>query len=160
MNNRQVSNSSANLTLGELFAQGAVDCIVGDLRQEIQAGCTGTNVVPMGSGTGIYVYTPKVPATAMPFRMGTKDSLTNLVKRSAYNAAPYSGSDYSIYPAPMRAANVPTSTQALNGRFISPARWNKPLLLPKAKSDSDTELTPIFLILWCPIGSMSQGGSA
>ena len=143
MNDRQVSNSSANLTRGDLFAQGAVDCIVGDLRQEIQAGCTGTNVAPMGSGTGIYVYTPKVPSTAIPFRMGTKDSLANLVKRSAYNAAPYSGSDYSIYPAPMRAANIPTSTQALNGRYISPARWNKPLLLPKAKSDSDTDLTPI-----------------
>lgn len=143
MSDRQISNSSANVARADLFTQGAVDCIVGDLMQEIQAGSTIANVAPMGSGTGIYVYTPNVPATSIPFRVGTKDSLPNLVKRSAYNAAPYSGSYYCNYPAPMRTSNVSTSTQALNGRYITPARWNKPLLVPKARFDSDTDLTPI-----------------
>jgi len=41
---RQISNSSANLGKVDLFAQGALDTTVGDLRQEIVAGSTSTAV--------------------------------------------------------------------------------------------------------------------
>jgi Tfp pilus assembly protein PilX len=121
LSDRQVSNSSANATKVELFAQGAADQIVGDLKQEIVAGSTlfGT------------VCTPTTAANAMPALVGSTGSngLENLLKVSLRASTAYSG-------GPLRAAAVSSTTASLNGRYLSTARWNKPLFLPVTSSSN------------------------
>ena len=149
LSERLISNSSANQTAVNIFAQGALDMIVGDLKQEIADGST-PSLITTGAFATI-VYTAKAPATAVPATSGftrviasgtETDGLNNLVKRSASGEAFYFGANYTA-TGPSRAANVSTTTASRNGRFISPARWNKPLLLPKAAPASNTDFTPV-----------------
>jgi len=156
MSERQVSNSSANQAKVELFAQGAMDTIVSDLKQEIAAGS-----MSITGSIGSAVFIPTSPVTAVPALSGTVSGTSfppNLLKRSAYNQPFYSGSSYynlasntvtttgsstTSYTAPNRAVNASTSGTSQNGRFISPARWNKSLLLPKKTVTSSTDFTPV-----------------
>jgi hypothetical protein len=147
---RQISNASASQARVDQFAQNAFYTVIGDLNQEIAAGST----LPSNLPAGVSVYVPATPAAAVPSLVGVAltDKLPNLVKRSANGKdffdpaafkdasgqAPNSGN----YPPSKRATAISTLTASLNGRTISPARWNKPLLLPKAKPDSDTDFTP------------------
>lgn len=127
---RQVAQSSASQTQVDVLAQGALETILGDLRQEIVAGSTVTNV----GGTTLYF--PAAATNAVVSRVGTADALPNLVKRTAAGQAFYSG-------GPSRAAALSSTNAAQNGRFVSPARWNKALLLPKVSTNSASDLTPI-----------------
>lgn len=140
---RQISNSSAQQTKVELFADGAVETITGDLKQEIAAGSMSPSSSNPSPNT--HLYFPKAGVTAVPYRVGTTDSLPNLVKRSAYQQAFYAGSSYDIanYPASNRAANVSSTSLSQNSRSFSVTRWNKPLLLPKQNLTSDTDLSPV-----------------
>jgi hypothetical protein len=142
---RQVSNSSAHQTKVDLFAQGAVETLIGDLKQEIAAGSTVPATPSPSPNTNLYF--PKKNTTAVPYRVGlpsTAQALPNLVKRSAYNQPFYSGADYDTnYPASNRAANVSTTTLSQNFRSWSTGRWNKALLLPKQDPSSDTDFTPV-----------------
>ncbi|XHR27153.1 MAG: hypothetical protein ACFUZC_14500 [Chthoniobacteraceae bacterium] len=144
---RQVSSISASQANVNIFAQGALDIIIGDLKQEI---ADGSKLVSPASGSAT-IYQPKSPATAIPADSGVtrvasggveSDGLNNLVKRSAYGQAFYTGTDYAT-SGPSRAASLPTTAASLNGRFISRARWNKPLLIPKANLTSDTDAAPL-----------------
>jgi hypothetical protein len=154
---RQVSYSSASQTKAELLARGALAVTIGDLKQEIAAGSTRATV------SGVTIYTPKpspspstlIPALVPPLVGPTPTpipGLENLVKRSAYQKPFYANPtpapspipyDTSTYPASNRAANVSTLTPSLSGRYISTARWNKPLLLQKATLISDTNISPV-----------------
>jgi Tfp pilus assembly protein PilX len=148
---RQVSNSSANQTNVALLAQGGLDTIVADLKQEIAAGSTLSTL----SGVTIYNSNPTAaasPSTLTPALAGSSGSggLENLVKRSAYGLKFYptdSSYDTAAYPPSNRAAGpstqAGTTVPSFNGRAISLARWNKPLLLLKAAPASDTDLTPV-----------------
>ncbi|MDR3404157.1 MAG: hypothetical protein P4L99_16790 [Chthoniobacter sp.] len=141
---RQVSNSSAHQTKVDSFAEGAVESLIGDLKQEIAAGSKAPAATP-NPAPNTNLYFPKSAATAVPYRVGTVDALPNLVKRSSYNQAFYVGSDYdtSNYPASNRAANVSTTTISQNSRSWNTARWNKALLLPKQDPTSNTDFTPV-----------------
>ncbi len=124
---RQVADSSVNMTRASLFAQGAVDSIVGDLRQEIVAGSTN-----LSTNTSLFqVYFPLSPKNAVPALSGSSgtNGFENLVKRSSSSNAFYPG-------ASLRAASSSTTNASINGRSISIARWNTPLLLPKADPNS------------------------
>jgi len=127
---RQISQSVANQAAVKIFAQGAANTIVSDLKQEIAAGSTnytfGTN----------QVYFPLSVTNAVPARVGTADSLPNLVKRSASGLAFYPGGT-------SRAAALSSTNASQNGRSLSSARWNAALLLPKADTNSTTSLAPI-----------------
>lgn len=125
----QISSASANRTVVDIFTQGALNAIMGDLKTEIVSGSTTTNI-----GTNV-IYFPQSPTNMVPQRIGTDDSLANLVKRSAVNKPLYSGGT-------SRAASVSTTVPSRNGRSISAARWNASLLLPKANANSATDLTP------------------
>ena len=159
MSERQVSNSSANQSKVELLAQGAIDSITGDLKQEIAAGSmsiTGTvgaaTFVPTSPGTVV----PALALTGTTSISGTSFA-PNLLKRSAYGQPLYSGTNYNLsnntvatsgtstvsYAVPNRAINASTSGTSQNGRFISSARWNKPLLLPRQNEANTTDFTPI-----------------
>ena len=141
---RQVANSSAHQTKVEVFAEGAVETLVGDLKQEIAAGSTVPTATP-NPAPNTNLYTPKTGATAVPYRVGTVDALPNLVKRSAYQQPFFAGANYDTgnYAASNRAANVSTTTLSQNSRSWSAARWNKALLLPKQDPTSDTDFTPV-----------------
>ncbi len=182
---RQISNSSASETKVDLFAQGAVDTIVGDLKQEIAAGSNATLFTDNSGNVVTRVYVPANSNTAVPAQAlvgatpapGVTSYAPNLVKRSAqgqnffpagsdpgsgnYNNNSNTNVTVSVSTGPAtpngpttalpskRAANVSTTAPSLNGRFVSPARWNKPLLVQKASyttngaaDTNDTDFTP------------------
>ena len=158
ISDRQISNGSANQTKADLFAQGAVATVVGDLKQEMLAGST-PFAFASPTPSGVTLYTLNTASAAVPYRVGTTTTLPNLVKRSAYNytsSAPYpfyantasaspapSPYNTSSYPASARAIGVPSTTPSANGRSVSTARWNAHYLLPKKTLTSDTDATPI-----------------
>ncbi len=128
---RQISAASSNQATVDIFAQGAINTIVSDFKQEIFDGSTnftyGTNTISI----------PLAPANAAPVPVGTSTNLPNLLKRSA-GGLPFS-------PArAARASTVSSTNASQNGRSISAARWNAALLLPKANPSptNTTDLTP------------------
>ena len=138
LSNRKVAGSSASQTKVELFAEGAADTIISDLKQEIAAGST-TNTITTGNVTTT-IYTPLAPTNAVPALVGSTgtNGLENLVKRSASGQAFYPA--VGIYTAgPSRASSASTTNISQNGRSIPPARWNKPLLMPCTGTN---DLTP------------------
>lgn len=134
----QISSASANQSIVGIFAQGAVNVIVNDLKREITE-ATRSDQVTAGARQ---VYFPKLPEHAVPARVGTDNALPNLVKRSAYNRPFYPAPAGGGPSGPSRAASLSSTSPAQNGRFISPARWNAALLLPKAVPASNSDLTP------------------
>ncbi|SDU02649.1 hypothetical protein SAMN05444156_1523 [Verrucomicrobium sp. GAS474] len=128
----QVSQSSANDTSAEILARGALNIVVGDVRQEILANSTASTV---GQTT---LYIPNGAANVVPTLVGSSGGagVENLLKRSASGLAFYPG-------GPVRAAAAPSTTTSLNGRSVTRSRWNKPLLLTKANLNSSTDLSPI-----------------
>lgn len=147
VSDRQVSTSSASQTRVELFGQGAIDQIVGDLKQEILAGSGTSSPAP-----GVTLYTPLANANAVPALSGLVDNVSgssvisfapNLLKRSAYNQPFYSGTSYdSRWVAPSRASKVSSTATSQNGRSMTIARWNKALLLPQ-KTPGSPDLSPV-----------------
>jgi hypothetical protein len=163
---KQISTSSSSLTKTDLFAQGALKIVLGDIQNEIVAGSntpvtpsnynnTGTGALPLPSNTyegQTLVYVPNCPGTVIPSLslpgslINTTTSLpvanaVNLLKISQTGIPFFSGS-YAGFPvASNRASNIGTSIPSLNGRSIPLSTWNKPLLLPK-NSNSITDLTP------------------
>lgn len=148
LNERQISNSSVIQTKIKLFAEGAADTIISDLKLEIAAGSSGSSV--MVGTTAVTFYIPNasttvVPALALAGTSGINTFAPNLVKRSAYKQPFYSGKSYGIsIPAPDRAAPVSCLAPSVNGRAIPIERWNKALLLPKSNPASDTDATPLM----------------
>jgi hypothetical protein len=149
---RQISHASVNQSAVEIFAEGAMATITGDLKQEIAAG---SEPYEDADGTAVAnTYFPKSPLTAVPDDQGVtrsydtarleNDGLNNLLKRSAGGQPFYGGTGYDEvnFPAPNRAAALPTTTPSANGRYLSLARWNTALLLPKATPGSARDLTP------------------
>jgi hypothetical protein len=158
--NGLLSNASANVSKADIYGHGAINQIIGDLRQEVVAGSS--TVAPSGTQVNStdpingYIYLPKtitanVPAYAGPSSYTTAiwtGTLTNLLKQSSHGV-PFYPNTYDAN-ASSRAIAVSTDAASLdsaakvasgsadglsrNGRYISMARWNKALLLPKNAS--------------------------
>ena len=168
LSNGLISGASVNFSKTDLYGHGAVNQVIGDLRQEIMAGSQISGVspqtIPVTGAPSVTIYRPSVFLAAAPYRSGpysatsaTWATLPNLVKESTRGVAFYPSS-YDAN-APMRAAAVNSFTDSsINGRYVSMARWNKHLLLPKASatitagtganpttitSDSSTDTTPV-----------------
>ena len=114
---RVLANGSSRQWEADQYARSALNVITGDLKQEIATALpvTEANVEPRRteySGTGT-------------------DLLPNLVRRSA-------ASD----PQSRASAVNSSSDASLNGRVISPARWNKHYLLPRPAGAGETDTTP------------------
>jgi hypothetical protein len=151
-----ISGASANATKADVYGKGAIDQVIGDLRQEIAAGSVvaGVNgaisspsaVATNSAGYISYIYRPSSPATAVPYNSGPYvttsqawNNMPNLVKESARGQPFYATTAHATYnltiPASSRAAPVSSTDDiSVNGRFVSLARWNKHLLLPKASA--------------------------
>ena len=143
--NRMISNASSNVTKTDLYAHGAIDQIIGDLRQEVVAGSTSS-----GSGTST-IYRPSSVAASVPYNSGPSSYTTaiwnqtfpNLVKESTHGVSfePYDSPTPRAAPVSTTSLSVDGSSRiisgsadgtSLNGHYVSVTRWNKPLLLPKA----------------------------
>ena len=144
ISDRQSSYSSASQSKAELLARGAIAITVGDLQQELVAGST------LATFSGVTMYSPKPspsPSTLIPALVGSTGTggLENLVKRSANGLKFYptvSNYDTATYPPANRAAGTATTIASQNGRSVSLARWNRPLLLAKA-TPAGTDVTPV-----------------
>ncbi len=138
---RQISQASVNQAAAEVFAKGAVNTIIGDLRQEILAGSTNIST----NGANYPVYYPWNAGTVVPALSGfaTNTGLENLVKVSRGGSNFFSGAGYSNYTAANRASALSTTNASQNGRYMSVDRWNAALLLAKADTNSATNLTPV-----------------
>lgn len=114
--NRQIENASAGGVTARLLAEGAMAAIQADLRQEIIAGSNLENGV----------HYPKAAANGVPERAlvvpAIKDDpdFANLSKQSG---AGFPGGRIFNF-----AAADKSSAAASNGRLISPARWDAPML--------------------------------
>ena len=159
MSERQISDGSANQNKVEFLAEGALNQIIGDLKQEIAAGSYATT--GMAGGATFTYYRPGFPAGAVPAFSGTAGLsgtvAPNLLKRSARGESFFpSSSKYNFpnntvvgssttsvtYPPSNRAAALSSTTASLNQRRITLSRWNAPLLLPKQNPASNSDLTP------------------
>lgn len=132
MSSRQVANTSSHQTKADLLARSALELIVGDLRTEITDPAA-SRVISTSTST---VYIPKKAENSMPLRSGNpapvsgSDPVPNLVRRSVRN---------DTMPAPGRpslASSVNSATDpAVDGRFVTPARWNSHYLIPAYNTD-------------------------
>jgi hypothetical protein len=140
---KQISKNSANQAALDLLVQGAENTIIGDFKSEIADGSpdnyTWTTAI---AGKKVTLFRPKAPVNASPalgFRPAITggeevDGLANLIRTS-------SGSRISP-SVPVRWSTMGSSEEDSKGRFISPSRWNLPLLLTPANPGSRTDLTP------------------
>ncbi len=117
-----------------------------------------TNMVVYNSGPSTYAGTAAAGITTIAATT-IWNTMPNLVKESCNGVAFYPGGSGRGYNAvgPTRAAPVSTTSQAAdgstriapnssdgisrNGRYVSVARWNKPLLLPKLLATMTTGAT-------------------
>ena len=118
---RQVSHSSLNQAEADQLALSATDQIVSDLKQEVVNGSTLSTM-----GTTYTVYVP-TGTNIVPVPDGTPSdkSIPNLIKRSQQNDIPGSPAVGS------RASAVSSTLASLNGRSVTPARWNKHYFIPR-----------------------------
>jgi Tfp pilus assembly protein PilX len=127
---QNLANSSFNDFKSATLGQSALQVVIGDLQQEIINGST-----PSTSGT-FTIYLPTTGSNAVPARFGNPaltsgtDPIPNLIRIS-------SGSNTAaLHPA----SNISSTTPALNGQYVSPARWNKHYLIPRDPSYSATQV--------------------
>ena len=141
---QQISKSSASLVTADVFARGAAASIIGDLQQEIAAGSISTNVVT-GTVTNTLYY-PANSSNMVPSLSGN----TNMTNAGLENLLKVSGTSpvFSVTGAagtsngPVRGSASTTTTASYNGRSISLARWNKPLLIARQSPASTTDFSP------------------
>ena len=123
---RGLSQSAVSEFKTDTLARSALAITVADLRQEIKNGST---LKTFGNASVFY---PTTSANAIPMRSGNPalesdgtDPIPNLIRRSVRSDAIASPGVAS------RASAASSVTPSWNGRFISPARWNKHYLIPR-----------------------------
>ncbi len=147
-----LSRQSTSYVQAEDVLSVATSNFTNDLAQEMKAGSV---FVRNANGETLPVLYPATPLSAVPDRSSAsldpnlQSTAPNLVKQSAagkpfYNAERTFGQNLVFpqanqFPVPSRASNI--STQSGNAS-VTPQRWNKPLLLPRAAPASETDFTP------------------
>jgi hypothetical protein len=135
---QRISHNYANQTKTDLLAQGVIDSVIAEFKQEILA-TSGTTAVITGTMTTV-LYSSLTAANQVPSRQSlsgivtSNTDLPNLVAMSSGNNPLYAGGN-------ILASAALSSGTSLNYRTVSMARWNKPLLLPKDDAAS-TDLAP------------------
>jgi len=155
INELQISNQSVEQVRVDLLGQAAIDTTIGDLKQEIAAGSKPPSVASNTqftsnngtSTTTTSIYLPNSPTDWVPALSGVPtNGASSLIKRSASGIYPNDANGTG------RAANVPSTMPALNARYVSLARWNSHLLLPKKDqtNTNDTDFTPDLTAFTAP----------
>ncbi len=138
---RQVSNNVTSQAKADTLARGALDVIVGDLKQEIAVGSTSYPI----SGTTIYkpkANTYVVPTRNYPGLSTSNDPVPNLIRESGPTnmAVTVNATNVGVGGGSSAAS---TTTVSANGRKIAPARWNSHYLVPRAIVSGNTTSTSI-----------------
>jgi type II secretory pathway component PulK len=127
---RQLAHGTFNENRADTLARGALDTVIGDLKQEIIGGSTAAK-----DNSGGIIYIPSSPWNAVPQRSGNPplvagvDPVPNLIRRSVYPDA---------IAVPSRASAVNSTSAALNSRAITPTGWNSHYLIPKINTSDDS----------------------
>lgn len=121
---RQIAHGDFHDAKSDQLARSAIDLVVADLKQEILDGSTASTV---GNHP---IYLPANSANISPMRSGcppgNPDPIPNLVRRSVR------GDGIATPGVASRASPVNSASDvSLNGRSISPARWNRHYLIPR-----------------------------
>ncbi len=126
---RQLSHVSYNNTAANVLARSALDIVVADFRHEI---ASGSNPAPIPGGGGT-CYFPLENTNMMPQRIGSADTIPNLIRRSDQS------------DAASRASALSSTENSANGRSVSRARWNTHYLIPRSADAAATytDTTPI-----------------
>jgi hypothetical protein len=147
-----LSRQSSSYAQAEDLISVATANLVSDLGQEMKAGSV---FVRDSDGNTLPVLYPATPLNAVPDRSSasrdadSQSTAPNLVKQSI-SGKPFYGRARAFaetpvfpqadkFPVPARVSNI--STQS-GDASVTPARWNKPLLLPRVAPASDTDFTP------------------
>jgi hypothetical protein len=139
------SGRSANTTRADVFGQGAIDSIIGDLKQEIAASANSTKTTYGNTTYYLPIFNanmvaPNMVATpVLPSGM-LQTTFPNVIKESV-NGLAFSAGDTSNGGAG-RASSALTTTASLNNRSVSQSRWNKPLLMVKKTLSNTYDFTP------------------
>jgi hypothetical protein len=144
---QRISANHASFARVDLLARGAVSVIQADLKQEIAALSSGTGIVSGGTTTTLYWPGANSRFGAYhsadgvaPSRESLRDLTVSVTELP--NLVAMSSASHPLWPGgEVRAAPALTSAASLNGRSVTPAAWNKPLLLPKA-DETSPDLTP------------------
>ncbi len=141
MTSRQLSNSSAGQTKSAMLAQSASDIVISGLKQEIVSGSAAPSPSPA------HFYVPLAPANAVPVRFPTPapspspavDLIPNLVRRSMSGDSSNGTNPVPAPAVPSLASAVNSATApSLNGRVVTPARWNSHYLIPSYDAVAST----------------------
>jgi hypothetical protein len=128
---REIAGSSAAQSLSGNLAEGALQAIIADLKQEISAGSD------VRAQNGVNLYLPKsnaliVPAAAYSTNAAARPA--NVLKRSAAGVPFFSGTAYGAqHPASNLASPVSTTTASFEGKSVPRERWNVPRLMEAAE---------------------------
>lgn len=121
---RQVASSSFQEARADELARSALEITTSSLKQEI---VNGSNPSTSGSCT-LYLATDS--AYLLPQRNGTWPAIPNLVRISSGTAASWPAADA------VPASQASTTATSANGRNVTPARWNRSYLIPRAAPSS------------------------
>lgn len=148
------STSSAAIVETDLLADTAIATVIDDLRQEMVAGSSNapTTQAPYMIVTNAWAM---VPSQVLNSTISSTDTnFANLVKQSIGTGFYPGNNPPTAYVAKdgvgatgrARASGVSTAQPSLNGRLISPARWNEPRLLTGAGFTATNQLPNWILI--------------
>ncbi len=135
--NRQTSVSSANLTAVELLTTLAQNNIIGGLQREIRNSThsieyTAPNTLPLPGEDRVTLFLPRTPADAVPELELNGLTATDLIGNGMEN----------LLKVSTNSNSTPTDAKSLNGRQLTPERWNKPLLMQRAQPNGSDDSPP------------------
>jgi len=144
------STSSASIVKTELLASAASAAIIDDFRQEMLAGAVGSALPGTNEPMVVTNAWAMVPGRVLSSGVSASDTnFVNLIKQSVRGSNFYPGTSTAQFTAKgaaapatgrARASAVSTADSSLNGRLISAARWNQPMLLGGAGFTTTAQL--------------------
>jgi len=163
--NRMSTASYSKSIQAQEIAQGGMQDILGDLHSEIVAGSlTNTATYVVGSGSYARVYVPSTNYTASPAHLGydatawgtdvntpQSDNLSPTLLRVSRASQDSTATDFfppltnAYYDATLvknllnRASKSSTATPSINGRYISPSRWNKTFFVACSSTTNESD---------------------
>ncbi|MFV0417006.1 MAG: hypothetical protein ACK5NG_11660, partial [Chthoniobacterales bacterium] len=151
------STSSSTIVQTDLLANTAVAAVIGDIRQEMLAGSDGSSLPAAGKVMSVSQPQAMTPERILANSISETDTnFFNLIKQSIREKEFYPGTNNPpTFTAKgsaagasgrKRASAVNSADADLNGRSISPTRWNKPLLLKGSGFTSNAQLPDWILI--------------
>jgi hypothetical protein len=128
-NSRSLSESSFHQARAEELAQSGLEMLVAALRQEMEDGSrarTGSIMRPLSAA----YLRPARGNDVDPVRM------PNLLRVSGTAGVSFPGKEFPV-------SLSSSLTESINGRHVSPARWNRHYLVPRREGATPTDATPV-----------------